>query len=89
MQSAIYWQTLFENWPAAVPRQGIVVTTQPDPLPFVTFLLADGLLLLERDKPDSQGARKVILSYESIAGVKITSTAPIEELTQLGFRPAE
>jgi hypothetical protein len=84
----MYWQTLFESWPDSVPRQGIIITTQPDTIPFVTFLLADGLLLVERDKPDSQGARKVILSYESIAGVKITSTAPIEELAELGFRTA-
>jgi hypothetical protein len=86
MQSAMYWQMLFENWPADFPRQGIIITTQPDTIPFVTFLLSDGLLLVERDKPDSQGARKVILSYEAIAGLKITSTIPTEELAVLGFR---
>lgn len=89
MQSAIQWQSLFENWPMSLPKQGIVVTTQPDTIPFVNFMLADGLLLVERDKPDSQGARKVIVSYEAIAGLKITSTAPFEEFTQLGFRMAE
>lgn len=86
MQSAMYWQMLFENWPDDLPRQGIIVTTQPDTIPFVTFMLSDGLLLIERDKPDSQGARKVILAYESIAGIKITSTIPTEELSVLGFR---
>lgn len=86
MQSAMYWQMLFENWPADFARQGIIVTTQPDTIPFVHFLLSDGLLLVERDKPDSQGARKVILSYESIAGVKLTTTMPTEELMTLGFR---
>lgn len=86
MQSAMYWQTFFENWPASFPRQGIVITTQPDTIPFVAFMLSDGLLLLERDKPDSHGARKVILSYEAIAGLKMTTTAPFEEFTQLGFR---
>lgn len=85
MESAAYWQSLFENWPADFPRRGIVVTTQPDTVPFVTFLLADGLLLLERDKPDSQDARKVILSYDSIAAVKFTTTAPTSEFSGLGF----
>jgi hypothetical protein len=86
MQSAAYWQMLFENWPGSFPRQGIVITTQPDTIPFANFMITDGLLLLERDKPDSQGGRKVILSYESIAGVKFTTTVPTEEFSALGFR---
>lgn len=86
MQSAVYWQSFFENWPQSFPRQGIVVTTQPDTIPFVTYMVSDGLLLLERDKPDSQGARKVILSFEAIAGLKFTTTVPMEEFASLGFR---
>ena len=86
MESAIFWQSLFENWPDGFAKQGIVVTTQPDTIPFVDFMISDGLLLLERDKPDSQGARKVILAYSSVAGLKITSTVPMEEFGTLGFR---
>ena len=89
MQSAMYWQNLFENWPAGIARHGIVITTQPDTIPFVDFMLSDGLLMVERDKPDSQGARKVILSYDAVAGVKLTSTVPFEELKQLGFRTVD
>lgn len=86
MQSAASWQSLFENWPPTFAKEGIIITTQPDTIPFVSFMISEGLLLLERDKPDSQGARKVVLSYEAIAGLKITSTAPFEEFTGLGFR---
>lgn len=87
MESAVYWQSLFENWPQGFAKQGIVITTQPDTIPFADFMISDGLLLLERDKPDMQGGRRVILSYSSIAGLKFTTTVPMDEFANLGFRP--
>jgi hypothetical protein len=87
MQTAAYWQTLFQRWPASLPRQGLVVTVFQEAIPFSDFLLSEGLLLLERDKPDSTGARKVILCFDAIAGVKITSTIELARFRELGFSP--
>lgn len=86
MQPADYWQQLFESWPATFPKSGIVVTTFQDSVPFVDFMLNDGMVLLERDKPDSSNARKVILPFASIAGLKMTDTFEFDRFLELGFR---
>ncbi len=89
MQSAEYWQSLFEGWPASFPTQGIVVTTYDESIPFVNFMIGEGMLVLERDRPDSSNARKVILSYANIAAVKITETFDLVRFQELGFRSTQ
>ncbi len=74
MQSAEGWRSILENWPEVIPKQGIIVTNYQETIPFQNFLLSTGVVLLERDKPDSQGARKVMLSYEAISAIKLTDT---------------
>lgn len=85
MESAIHWQSFFENWPESMPRRGIIITTYQESIPFVDFLLSRGILLVERDKPDSAGARKVMLVYESIAAVKLTDTLDLDRFLEMGF----
>jgi hypothetical protein len=90
MDTGSAWQTFFESWPAAQPQVGIVVTTFQDNIPFSRFLVADGLLALERDKPDSIGSRKVIIAFTAISAVKMTDTGDFGRFTEMGFNdPAQ
>jgi hypothetical protein len=80
------WRMLFENWPESVPRTGLLVTAFQEQIPFAGFLVSPGILLLDRDKPDSTGARKVMVSYGAIAAVKITSTLELARFQVMGFQ---
>jgi hypothetical protein len=86
METAESWRALFENWPESIPRQGMVITTFQESIPFINYLVSGGILLLERDKPDSLGARKVMLSYEAISAVKITSVIELARFQVMGFQ---
>lgn len=87
MDSTQSYRALFENWPESIERNGIVISKKGETVPFVNFMLAPGLLLLERSGPDASGARKVIIAYEEMAIVKITSPAPLPDFEPLGFVP--
>ncbi|MBL4884275.1 MAG: hypothetical protein JKY95_16700 [Planctomycetaceae bacterium] len=80
------WRTLFESWPEVIPRHGLVVTMQGETIPFVGYLVSGGIVLLDRDKPDSYGARKVMLAYEAIASVKITTPMELARFQVMGFQ---
>jgi hypothetical protein len=64
-----------------------VITIFNESIPFVGFLLSGGIILLERDKPDTLGARKVMLSYDAIAAVKITDVIDLVRFQVMGFQP--
>jgi len=87
MDTAESWRSLFENWPESIPREGIVVTNFQETIPFNNYLISGGLLLLERDKPDSQGARKVMLAYDAISAVKISNPMELVRFQVMGFAP--
>lgn len=86
MNSADGWRNLFENWPAAIPRAGLIVTSFGESVPFRDFMISGSILLVDRDVPDSYGARKVLLAYESIAAVKLTSTLELARYQVMGFQ---
>jgi hypothetical protein len=54
---------------------------------FKDFMVSGSLILLERETPDSLGSRKVILSYDAIAGLKLTTPMELARLQVLGFQP--
>jgi hypothetical protein len=85
--SAEAWRNLFENWPESIPRKGLLVTTFNEQIPFVAFLISGGILLVERDKPDTTGARKVMVSWEAISAVKITEVIDLGRFQVMGFQP--
>lgn len=87
MQSAEAWRSLFENWPDSVPRTGLLVAAFGETIQFRDFLISGSLLLLEREVPDSQGARKVMLGYDAILAVKITSPMELARFQVMGFQP--
>ena len=85
MDAASAWQELFENWPSDAPKIGIIVTNYQENIGFSDFMTADGLLAVERDRPDSIGARKVIVAYTAILAVKMTDTGDLSNVASLGF----
>lgn len=85
MDTAFAWQQLFENWPASIPQRGLVVTAIGETIEFRNFMTTEGLLALERERPDSTGARKVLLAFSAITAVKMTDTEPLATLKALGF----
>lgn len=86
MDAAKNWQTLFSNWPADMPRQGLVITTFNESIPFVDFLVSEGIVIIQRDKPDSLGARKALIAYSAIAAVKMTDPGELDVYTKMGFQ---
>jgi len=87
METAESWRALFENWPESIPREGLLVTTFGETIAFTDFLISGGILLLERDTPDSYGARKVMIAYNAVSAVKITSPMELARFQVMGFQP--
>lgn len=85
MNQGEHWHDLFMNWPPKIPRQGVLVTTGQETIPFINFMISRGVLLVERDRPDSTGARKVMLVYSAILAVKLTSVLDLPEYRAMGF----
>jgi len=86
VESSQAWQAIFENWPESIPRKGLVVTSFQETIPFVDFLVSGGLLMVERDKPDTYGTRKVMIAYEAITAVKITDPMELARFQVMGFQ---
>lgn len=86
METAEAWRSLFETWPESIPKSGMLITNTQESIPFVNFLISGGILLLERDKPDSLGARKVMVAYSAISAVKIASTLELARFQVMGFQ---
>lgn len=86
METAAGWQALFENWPESIPREGLLVTSFQEQIQFKDFLISGGILLVERDKPDSVGARKVMIAYEHISAVKLMTPLELARFQVMGFQ---
>lgn len=79
------WQTLFENWPTKFPKIGILVTSFGEAIAFNDFRVNEGILLLRRERPDSIGARKVMVSYTAIVALKLADVEELEAYDVMGF----
>jgi len=86
LDSTEVWRSLFENWPESIPREGLLVTTFNEHVPFNGFLISGGVLLVERDKPDTYGSRKVMVAYSAILAVKVTSVIELGRFQVMGFQ---
>jgi len=71
------WKSVFNDWPTGISKRGIVVTSFNEAIPFKGFMIKEDLLLLERNNPDSLGARFVLLDFNVINCVKLTD--PLKE----------
>ena len=86
METSQTWKECFNNWPAAVQRRGLLVTSFGEQIPFSGFVTNPGLLLLERTTPDASGSRFVILPYTEISAIKIIEPLKQPALMALGFQ---
>ena len=86
--SANSWRDFFRDWPDGLPRRGIVISSFGEQVPFTGFLSRQDLLVLERQTPDSLGARTIVLSYEAVIGLKITDVVKAKTFQAIGFQGA-
>ena len=83
--SSTNWQEVFANWPATIPRRGVLVSTLNEVTPFKSFLLKDDTLLLERTIPDPLGTRFIVLGFDAIHMVKLTEPFTESVLSGAGY----
>ena len=86
MSTAENWKSFLENWPAEFPRQGIIVSTLNEAMPFKNYWVKGETLLLERTVPDALGGRFLLLGFEIINSIKITSPLTAEMVAGAGFQ---
>lgn len=86
MHTAEAWRSLFENWPESIPRSGMLVASFGETISFKDFLISGSILLVERETPDSLGARKVMISYDAIAAVKLATPMELARFQVMGFQ---
>ena len=79
------WRDFFAQWPSDIHRRGIVVTSFGEQIPFSAFWTSSNLLFLERQTPDSLGARTIILAFTQITALKIVDVVKVKSFQPLGF----
>lgn len=87
MEVGAGWRTIFENWPEAIPKSALLITSFGETIPFCDFLVSGSVLLVDREIPDSMGGRKVMVSYEAISAVKFTIPMELGRFQVMGFQP--
>ena len=85
MDACTVWKDFFRNWPDNLPREAVVVTTMGEQIPLAGFLTSEKLLLVHRRTPDTVGSRQVLIPYQNIDSVKITSVVKPKVFTAAGF----
>jgi hypothetical protein len=85
MSNATDWKSLFTNWPAAIPKRGIVTNTLNEPMPFKGYMVRGDVLLLERTNPDAMGGRFILLSFAGIDSVKLIDPIKEADMAAAGF----
>jgi hypothetical protein len=79
------WRKVFADWPASIPRRGVVVSTLNEAVPFKGFMTKADMLLLERTNPDPLGARFIVLTYDAIHMLKLTDPLKESVFTEAGY----
>jgi hypothetical protein len=79
------WRDVFLNWPEAIAKRGVLVTTLNEAVPFKGFMTKGEMLLLERTNPDPLGARFVLIGYEAVHLLKLTDQLKESVLSGAGF----
>jgi hypothetical protein len=85
MNATEVWRDVFTNWPTAIPRRGMVVSTLNETIPFKSFMLKGETLLLERAIPDPVGTRYIVLTFDAIHMLKIAEPLRESVLTTVGY----
>jgi hypothetical protein len=71
------WKSFFSNWPPGIQHRGVLVTTLNEAIPFKGFMMKDDLLLLDRNNPDSMGARFILIDFAAINNLRLID--PLKE----------
>jgi hypothetical protein len=87
-ESKTDWKALFEQWPKAMARRGILILLYGEQINFADFMTGEGFLLLSRSSPDAVGARTILVPYAQIAALKITDVVKNRVFQEIGFRGA-
>jgi len=82
---AFGWKQLFSQWPADLPRRGVVIASFGEQIPFAGFHTSETMLLVERTTPDTMGARLVLVPYENVDAVKIVDVVKPAIFGRIGF----
>jgi hypothetical protein len=83
-----YWGDFFAHWPIDLPRRGILVTSFNEQISFSTFSTSANFLMLERQTPDAQGARSVVVPYDEVLALKIVDVVKPKHFRAAGFEVA-
>jgi len=83
--SARSWKGFFCTWPAEIARQGLLVTSFGEQVPFSGFMTGETFLLIERKTPDPSGARAIVLPYDEVVALKITDVLKPKAYRSFGF----
>lgn len=89
MASCQSWKSLFSDWPAGLPRRGVLVSSLNETMPFKNFWVRDDLLLLERTNPDVSGGRFLMLSFDVINSLKFIDPLKESAIAEAGFVSVE
>ena len=79
------WRGVFSDWPAGIPRRGIIVSTLNEAIPFKGFMVKGETLLLERTNPDAIGARFILLAFDAINCLKFVDPLKEAVFTSAGY----
>ena len=85
MASDNSWRETFYEWPAAIPRRGIVVNNLNESMPFKGFLVKGDTVMLERTNPDSLGARFILMPFDTISCLKFIDPLKESVFAAAGF----
>lgn len=85
MDASTAWKDFFDNWPDGLPRQGTLVTSLGQNIPFSGFLTSKTMLLVNRRTPDAEGTRQVLILYQNVDSIKLTEIIKPKVFTENGF----
>lgn len=78
------WKHTFHNWPSNLPRSGVLIV-EGDTILYGDFRVNDSMIIVDRKNPDAMGARKVMVHFSDIRGVKFVDVLDLDRFESLGF----
>ena len=86
MSAAQTWKSFFAEWPAELPRRGVVLSSLNESMPFTNFWLRGEMVMLQRKNPDTMGSRYILISYEGIDSVRFIDPLSDQIIASAGFQ---
>ena len=85
VENHLIWKRMFQSWPAALPRAGVLVT-EFDQVIFSDFRFNEEMLYAIRSNPDALGARSLMIPFGDIKAVKFVKVIDDETADKAGLR---